>query len=169
MIKATTNQQITRYYFVGNISGVPQFERRVEYLDGTNMLGVIFFAILIGIGSSLLDDESKQIKNFFKSINDLLMICLRWFILIAPIGVCSLIIEALLEVQNISESFKHIGLFAGICMATLIFYGLFVLSVSTFIVQRKNPFRYYKVFFEPFLLSFAVSSDFICIDKGNLN
>lgn len=72
---------------------------------------------------------------------------------LAPIGIASLIVEAVLDVDDIEDSFRKIGLFTGLCTGVLVFYGVFVLSVLMFILTRKNPFKYYIIFFEPVLLA----------------
>jgi len=147
IVKATTQQQqITKL----NV---------VKYIDGTNLLGILFFALLIGLASSVLDDSKvKVFKQFFQSANEIFIQCLNWIILLSPVGICSLIIEAIDEIDSISDSFKKIGLFVVICSGTLIFYGGFVLSALMFIVTRLNPFKYYLHFLEPALLAFASTS-----------
>jgi Na+/H+-dicarboxylate symporter len=146
IVKATTHQEITKL----NV---------VKYIDGTNLLGILFFAILIGLATSVLDDSKvKVFKQFFQSANEIFIQCLNWIILLSPVGICSLIIEAIDEIDSISDSFKKIGLFVVICSGTLIFYGGFVLSALIFIVTRLNPFKYYLIFLEPALLAFASTS-----------
>jgi proton glutamate symport protein len=134
IVKATTHQEITKL----NV---------VKYIDGTNLLGILFFALLIGLASSVLDDSKvKVFKQFFQSANEIFIQCLNWIILLSPVGICSLIIEAIDEIDSISDSFKKIGLFVVICSGTLIFYGGFVLSALMYIVTRLNPFKYYLHF-----------------------
>ena len=146
IVKATTHQEITKL----NV---------VKYIDGTNLLGILFFAILIGLATSVLDDSKvKVFKQFFQSANEIFIQCLNWIILLSPVGICSLIIEAIDEIDSISDSFKKICLFVVICSGTLIFYGGFVLSALIFIVTRLNPFKYYLIFLEPALLAFASTS-----------
>jgi Na+/H+-dicarboxylate symporter len=146
IVKATTHQEITKL----NV---------VNYIDGTNLLGILFFALLTGLATSVLDDSKvKVFKQFFQSANEIFIQCLNWIILLSPVGICSLIIEAIDEIDSISDSFKKIGLFVVICSGTLIFYGGFVLSALMFIFTRLNPFKYYLHFLEPALLAFASTS-----------
>lgn len=164
IVKAATNQEITRYYWNGNETNT--FTRKIEYIEGSNILGVLSFALLIGLASSVLEEKSKLFRDFFKSLNDVIILTLRWLITLAPIGIASLIIEACFEVEDFGESFKKIGLFTGICIAALLFYGVIVLSLLIFITIRKNPFPYYASFLEPSLLAFASGSGAVCIHKG---
>lgn len=164
LIKATTHQELTKY--AQNPNNASLFERRVEYIDGTNLLGLLVFAVLLGLASSLLEKKAELFREFFRSANEVIILILRWLILMAPIGICCLIIDAVLGVEDLGDSFKKIGLFTGVCIATLVFYVTVVLSLLVFITTRKNPLRLYLAFLEPTLLSFASTSGAVCISKG---
>lgn len=76
LIKATTNQEITTY--VKNSDG--DIERKVVYIDGTNILGVLVFSLLIGISASVLDERAKLFREFFKNANEVVILVLKWLI-----------------------------------------------------------------------------------------
>lgn len=166
IIRASINQETTRYFYVGNSSGIPEFKRSVEYIQGTNIIGILSFAILIGLSSSMLEEKSKPFRDIINSLNEIIVLCVDWLVKLAPIGVASLIIEACFEIQDFGESFKHIGLFVILCIAATVFHIVIVLSLLFFLVTRKNPFPLYAIFFEPWLLSFATASDIVCMEKG---
>ena len=86
------------------------------------------FAVLLGLASSLLEKKAELFREFFRSANEVIILILRWLILMAPIGICCLIIDAVLGVEDLGDSFKKIGLFTGVCIATLVFYVTVVLS-----------------------------------------
>ncbi|CAF0783862.1 unnamed protein product [Brachionus calyciflorus] len=165
IIKATTNQELTRYYPVEG-SNFTKFTKKVEYIEGTNILGVLVFALLIGLSASILDKKAELFREFFKACNDVVILVLRWLILIAPIGITSLIIEAIYDVDDLGDSFKRIGLFAGLCVAALLLYAIVVLGGMVWLFTRKNPFKYYYSFLEPMLLAFASTSGAVCIHKS---
>jgi Na+/H+-dicarboxylate symporter len=165
IIKATTNQEITKYYAQIDNKTI-SFIRKVEYIDGTNILGILTFSILIGLASSVLEEKAELFREFFKSCNEVLILALKWLILFAPVGIASLIIEAIFEVDDLGDAFKKIGLFSGICVASILFYGVVVLSLMLFLFVRENPFKYYLYFLEPALLAFASTSGAVCIHKS---
>lgn len=164
LIKATTHQELTRYRPSAENGSL--FVREVEYIDGTNLLGLLVFAILLGLASSLLEKKAKLFRDFFQSANEVVTLILRWLIKLAPIGIACLIIDAVLSVEDLADTFRKIGIFAGLCTATLIFYVTVVLSLLTFLTTRKNPLYLYLAFLEPTLLSFASTSGAVCISKG---
>lgn len=86
------------------------------------------FAVLLGFASSLLEKKAELFRELFKSTNEVVTLILRWLILMAPVGIACLIIDAVLGVDDLVESLKIIGLFAGVCTGTLIFYMIVVLG-----------------------------------------
>ena len=70
------------------------------------------------------------------------------------------------EIESVSDTFQKIGLFAFVCSAALIFYGVCVLSALLFLTTRLNPFKYYLHFAEPALLAFASTSGAVCMHKS---
>ena len=161
IFKATTDTEITKYVLKNHTN-----VRTIQYIEGTNILGILVFALLIGLSSSVLDEKAKAFRDFFKSANEIIVLILNWLIVLAPIGIASLIMEAIIEIDDLGESFKTIGVFTGICVAILILYSLCVVSLLTFIVTRKNPFKYYYYFLDSMLLAFATTSDILCIQKN---
>jgi len=126
IIKATTHQELTRY--MPSDEDPLKFVAKVEYIEGTNLLGLLVFAVMLGLASSLLEEKAEDFRNFFKSTNEVVTLVLRWLILMAPFGIGCLIIDAVLGVEDLGESLKNIGVFAGICSATLFVYVTLVLG-----------------------------------------
>ena len=167
IFKATTNQDLTRYVKkrYNETFVLEEYERQVQSVDGTNILGILFFALLIGLSASVNHEKAKAFREFIVSLNDIVISILRWLIMFAPIGIASLIIEAVLDIEDFGESFKQIGLFAGICCGALIFYTVVCLTLLLVIFLRTNPLKYYFFFAEPMLLAFASTSGAVCISK----
>ena len=164
IIKASTHQEITVYSLSTSNSSV--YTRSVQYIDGTNLLGILFFAILLGLATSILADEASFFKTFFSTANKVLVLILKWLITLFPIGLASLIASTILEIEDISESFRQIGLFTLICVLSILFYCFIILPLVIMVFTRKNPIKYYWHFLEPMLLAFASTSGAVCIHKG---
>ena len=66
--------------------------------DNKNMLQVIFFAILFGISMILIPpDKSRPIKEFFDSLNEVVLKIIDLIMLIAPYGVFALLATLIVE------------------------------------------------------------------------
>lgn len=76
IIKAMTHQEITKYVLVdaSNQNTTSDQQRKVEYIDGSNVLGILVFAILLGLASSALDKEAQLFRDFFKSTNNVIIL-----------------------------------------------------------------------------------------------
>lgn len=85
---------------------------------------------------------------------------------LSPIGVASLIIEAIFSVENLSQSIKMISIHSLITTLLILFYATFALSAIYWTFTRKNPFSKYSYFFETSLLGFATSSGYACMSKA---
>jgi Na+/H+-dicarboxylate symporter len=168
IVKATMYQEFTQYDVIGNStdnSTVLRTRKTVDVPD-TNVLGVLTFAILIGMATGSIGKKGDAFRSLVQSINHIVMTCLRWIIMFGPLGFASLIIDAILSMNDLEKNLKELGIFILIVTSCCIFYGVVVLSVACFLFARKNPFKYYFNFFDPILLAFASTSSGVCIHRS---
>jgi len=67
-------------------------ENPVESMSSGNMLQIIFFAVLLGIALTLLKaDRSKQVINFFDTVQHAMIMIIHMVMAIAPYGVAALL------------------------------------------------------------------------------
>ena len=62
-----------------------------EWTDGSNILGLVFFAIILGISLATIGEKGKPLLDFFSSLAEAMMTITTWVIRLAPIGVFFLI------------------------------------------------------------------------------
>jgi len=120
-----------------------------------NVLPVIFFSLLFGIGISYLrissDERSKKVGNvvfdFFDGISTIMMKMISGIMEYAPIGVTALVAEVF--AKNGSKVVGSLGIvtlatFTGYAIHIfIIYFGLLILnklSIRTFFHEAKNPF-----------------------------
>ena len=66
--------------------------------DNKNMLQVIFFSILFGISMILIpQNKSRPIKEFFDSLNEVILKIIDLIMLFAPYGVFALLATLIVE------------------------------------------------------------------------
>ena len=46
-----------------------------EWSNGSNILGLVFFAIILGVALAKLGEKGKPLLNFFTSLADAMMVC----------------------------------------------------------------------------------------------
>jgi len=125
--------------------------------NNRNMLQVIFFALLFGIGMILLPGkEVKAVKEFFDSFNVIILKLIDLIMLSAPYGVFALLAALVVEAPSI-ELFKALALYA----ITLLLGLSIMIFIYTIVVQlftKKKIFFFMKGMAPAQLLAFSTSS-----------
>ena len=170
IFKATMYQEFTQYEIV-NITDASKnttsmLKRKTLDVPDTNVLGILTFSILLGMATGSIGKKGDAFRALIQSINHVVMTILRWLIMFGPIGFTSLIIEAVLNMNDLKTNLKELGIFILVVTSCCIFYGVIVLSITSFLFIRKNPFKYYLHFFDPILLAFASTSSSVCIHRS---
>lgn len=125
--------------------------------DNRNMLQVIFFALLVGVGLILIPgDVAKPVKDFFDGFNEVILKMIDIIMLTAPFGVFALLAALVIDSPSL-DLFAALGMYAltvvGGLLLMLGFYGLIVL-----IFTKKSPLSFYRGIAPAQLLAFSTSS-----------
>ncbi|XP_057313469.1 excitatory amino acid transporter-like [Hydractinia symbiolongicarpus] len=145
-------KKIQKYEIDGKVSYTKTVERYDTYKIGTglttkgkaNFLGVIVFAIAVGIIAGQLGSEAEVFVKFLTTFNNIitkLIILVMWY---SPIGIMSLIIARFAEMENIGKTFESLGLFIVTVVVGLAIHGWIVLPLLFFAITRSNPYVYLK-------------------------
>lgn len=121
------------------------------------MLQVIFFTIFMGISMLLIGEKnSKPLKKFFDSLNDVVLKMVDLIMLTAPFAVFALLANVVVssgDPELLVALLKYAGVVVlGLCLM-IVFYCI-VVSVYT----KKNPFWFLKQMSPAQLLAFSTSS-----------
>lgn len=126
--------------------------------DNSNMLQIIFFVILFGIGLILIDKEkSAPIKALFDGANDVVLKIVDIIMLIAPYGVFALIAALIVESPS-ADIFVALGAYSFTVLLGLaiLLYGVYPLLLK--FVGHTNPWKVYKKLLPAQLVAFSTSS-----------
>lgn len=125
--------------------------------ENKNMLQVIFFALIFGIGLILIPEEkSKPVKDFFDGFNEVILKIIDLIMLAAPYGVFALLAALVVESPSI-DLFKALVWYA----FTVILGLLLMISIYNLIVWmviKVNPSTFLKGISPAQLLAFSTSS-----------
>ena len=125
--------------------------------DNGNMLQVIFFAILFGIGLILIPNEkSSTVKAFFDSFNDVILKLIDLIMLAAPIGVFALLAALVVEAPNSDLFIALMWYSLSVLLGLLIMIGFYVLLIKIF--TNKSPKFFLNGIAPAQLLAFSTSS-----------
>jgi Na+/H+-dicarboxylate symporter len=125
--------------------------------DNGNMLQVIFFAILMGIGLILIPQEkAKPLIDFFDSLNELILKIIDLIMKVAPFGVFALMTALVIESPSV-DLFKALGIYALtviLGLAVIMLFYFFLVYVFT----KKTPKFFINGMLPAQLLAFSTSS-----------
>ena len=127
-------------------------------IDNSNMLQVIFFVVFFGIGLILIPPEkAKPVKDFFDSLNEVILKLIDLIMLAAPYGVFALLAALVVESPS-GDLFLALIQYALCVVAGL---GLMVFLIHPILIRTFTK-KGYKFFFNGIapaqLLAFSTSS-----------
>jgi Na+/H+-dicarboxylate symporter len=121
------------------------------------MLQVIFFTIFMGISMLLIGEKrAKPLKDFFDSLNDVVLKMVDLIMLSAPFAVFALLANVVVSSSD-PEILLALLKYAGVVVLGLVLMIVFYcILVSVF--AKKNPFWFLKQLSPAQLLAFSTSS-----------
>lgn len=123
--------------------------------DG-NMLQIIVFAILTGVGLSVLDQKAEFLLKLFESLNDLIMKLVEIVMLFAPIGVFGLIARTFSTAGDsaLIPLIKYIGtVYIGLIIHMFLVYGGLLKGMTGLSLKT-----FYKKFLPAMSVAFSTAS-----------
>lgn len=125
--------------------------------SNSNMLQVIFFAIFFGIGMILIPEKkSKPIKEFFDSLNEVILKMIDLIMLAAPYGVFALLAALVVEAPS-TDLFVALGYYA-LCVIGGLLLMIFIYALIVGIFTKKSPRFFLNGISPAQLLAFSTSS-----------
>ncbi len=121
------------------------------------MLQVIFFTIFMGISMLLIgEDRAKPLKNFFDSLNDVVLKMVDLIMLSAPYAVFALLANVVVSSSD-PEILLALLKYAGVVVLGLLLMIVFY-CILVWVYAKKNPFWFLKQLSPAQLLAFSTSS-----------
>lgn len=125
--------------------------------DNGMMLQIIFFAIFVGISLLLVDDKkAKPLKDFFDSLNEVVLKMVDLIMLTAPFAVFALLSNVIVSSNN-PDILEKLAYYTATVVAGLILMVVFYVTVA-YIYTKKSPREFFKAMSPAQLLAFSTSS-----------
>lgn len=124
-------------------------------LSEGNMMPIIFFSVMFGLGTASLGEKGKVITDFLEAVSQVMFKVTNWVMKAAPIGVCALIGSTIAQMGL--SALKPLSVFillTYVAFALLIFVVLGI-TARIFGLRITNLFRVIK---EEVILAFSTSS-----------
>ena len=127
----------------------------VAFSEG-NVLGIIFFAVLTGLGMVLVGEKAQPLVNLFEIGNDVLLKMISIIMKVAPLGIFSLL----------ASNFAHIGFTGLLPLLKYVVGVIFTLGLQLILVYmtllifvgKLKPSIFFKKFMPIFSLCFSTAS-----------
>jgi len=122
-----------------------------------DMLGIIFFAIFLGVGLTRIDTKHSNIlRNFFLASFEVMMNITQIVIKFAPLGVLGLITKVVAVTGF--ELFAAVGKYMLTIAGGLLIHILIVLPLIFYILTGINPRKHFAAMASALATAFATSS-----------
>jgi DAACS family dicarboxylate/amino acid:cation (Na+ or H+) symporter len=129
----------------------------IQAMAEMDMLAVIFFALLIGVGLTRIPEErAKHVIVALDAINDLMVIIIGWAMRIAPYGVFALIFSVTARFGF--DLLKPLGLYVLIVLVGIAIQMFGVLSILLMTLSRINPLVFFRKVRAVMITAFSTSS-----------
>lgn len=129
--------------------------------DG-DMMPVIFFSVLFGLGTAAIGEKGQIIVDFLTSVQEVMFKVTNWVMKYAPIGVFGLI--GMTIAQMGAKALLPLGYFILVAYLTMAFFCIVVLGI----VARIYHLHYWKtmrVVWEELLLAFSTASSEVTLPR----
>ncbi|MFH4978515.1 hypothetical protein AB6A40_005224 [Gnathostoma spinigerum] len=132
--------------------------RTGRYGGSMDIVGVVVFSITVGLILGSMGDEAKQMVDLLKTVESITMKAVSLIMWYSPIGIMSLIIVAILKLEDIQSSIISLGWYIlTVCMGQAL-YLFIVFPCLYLILTRRNPFHVMKGIMEAMITAFVTSS-----------
>lgn len=132
-------------------------ENPVKAMLGFDMMGIIFFSIILGYGiTKVSPGVGEPLKKLFDSGLDVMMAITAGIIKLAPIGVFGLLTKVISTVGIML--YKELGLYMITVSAGLTIQMFIVLPVIIYMFTGYNPLLHFKAMFPAIVTAFSTCS-----------
>ncbi|CAH2253784.1 neutral amino acid transporter A [Pelobates cultripes] len=127
-------------------------------VDGMNILGLVLFALILGVALKKLGPEGEELIRFFNAFNEATMVIVSWIMWYVPVGIMFLVGSKIVEMGDIVLLVTSLGKYILASILGHVIHGGIVLPLIYFAFTRKNPFTFLLGLITPFATAFATSS-----------
>ncbi|XP_048506344.1 excitatory amino acid transporter 3-like [Athalia rosae] len=174
LIKACLAQYRTVLKEPGNITEVSILDWGIdhEYTIGTNVLGLVFFSLVLGLALGKMEPGGKPVLDFFNTLSDVTMLIMNWVVKMAPVAVLFIIPGKILSIEDFEVMIARLGIYVLTVFIGLITHGFIILPLIYYTCTRKSPFKIISKIGPAIITAFGTSSSTAtvpmtiqCLDK----
>jgi Na+/H+-dicarboxylate symporter len=123
--------------------------------DPPNALGIIFFALLLGIACTVAGERALHLIEFFRALNVVMMTVTHWLMAISPFAIAC--IMASLVAQNGPEIFETLGWYCVTVIGGIGVHVMILVAIAA-IIGKVGPRRLWRGIREAWMIAFTTRS-----------
>ncbi|NWZ66069.1 SATT protein, partial [Acrocephalus arundinaceus] len=124
-------------------------------IEGMNILGLVMFALVLGVALKKLGQEGEDLIRFFNSFNEATMVLVTWIMWYVPIGIMFLVGSKIVEMEDIMLLVTSLGKYIFASILGHVIHGGIILPLIYFAATRQNPYRFLLGLITPLATAFA--------------
>jgi DAACS family dicarboxylate/amino acid:cation (Na+ or H+) symporter len=129
----------------------------IDAMARMDMLAVIFFALLIGMGLNRINpDHARTITSVLQGVNDLMVVIIGWAMQLAPYGVFGLVFSTTAAFGF--QLLELLGWYVFVVLAGLALQMFGVLSILLATMARVRPWEFFRRIRAIMITAFSTSS-----------
>lgn len=131
----------------------------VSFSDNTQMLSVIFFALLFGFFITRAGERHQTVLNdFFKAVFDVMMKFTLFIIKFTPLGIFGLMAGKIAMEDNLFSLVQSMGMFLFVVILGISIHIFITLPLIVKYFGKTNPYRHFVASRTPLITAFSTSS-----------
>lgn len=120
-----------------------------------NALGLIFFALLLGIACTVVGPPAQPVIAFFQGLNAVILRVTHWLMSIAPVAIACIV--ASLVIQYGLDVFQTLAWYCATVIGGIFVHVIILLSIA-WGVGGVNPLRLWRGIREAWMIAFSTRS-----------
>ncbi|MBU8788056.1 MULTISPECIES: dicarboxylate/amino acid:cation symporter [Bacillus] len=128
----------------------------VQAMAEGNMLQIIAFSILVGLGITMLGKKADALLKVVEQGNELMMYLVNLVMKFAPYGTFGLIATAI--GSQGWNAIKAMGLYMIVVILALVIHTIVTYGSTIALFAKRNPITFFKDFSEVMIVAFSTSS-----------
>ena len=121
------------------------------------LLGLLVFSLMFGIAMTQFPtDQMRPIRDFFQTLNDIMIKITQWIMVCAPLGIFGMMIVTVHK--SGAEVFQQLGPYFLTVLVALALHMFVVLPLLLRFIGKVNPIDHFKAMKTALLTAFSTSS-----------
>lgn len=130
----------------------------VERSRGTNVLGLLVFAVIVGAIIAATGERNRAVHDLVVSVTDIMMSFIRLIMWYCPAGVGFLIAHRILATHDLARVLSQLGLYVLTVLLGLAIHLFVILAGIYMLLVRRRPGNFALSVITPALMAISTSS-----------